>query len=100
MKKFKYKCLDCGHEGVDHRDGIKCPKCKGFIVPTGDAISVDIRVVQKPISVKWECPKCNHENITPYDEFLSGTEYCDWKYETIKCAECEAEYRIDQIDWD
>jgi Zn finger protein HypA/HybF involved in hydrogenase expression len=37
MKKFKYKCLDCGYEGIDHRDGLVCPKCNGYVIPIDDA---------------------------------------------------------------
>lgn len=42
VKKFKYKCFDCGFEGIDHRDGIGCPKCNGKVIPIGDATDEDI----------------------------------------------------------
>lgn len=62
--------------------------------------TIDIQIVQKPISVDWECPKCLNENSTKYNEFLDGIEYCDWTYSKVKCDNCGKEFGIDNINWD
>ncbi|MFW6016828.1 MAG: hypothetical protein ACOCRK_10355 [bacterium] len=61
---------------------------------------VGIAVIQMPVDVMWECPKCFWENKTKFNNFLDGIEYCDWEGEEIECEDCGEKYRIEHIEWD
>lgn len=45
---------------------------------------VEVAVNQKPVSVSFVCPICDHENEYDYGEFCDMCgEPCDWEQEII-----------------
>lgn len=63
--------------------------------------TVDIRVVQVPTEVVFECPECKEEIEMKYTDFCDvAGEVCDWKWSKIECPECKEEMTIDYVDWD
>lgn len=48
-----YKCLECGHFTISRLDGQRCSKCKGAVVPMGNATNADKnKLMSVDISVK------------------------------------------------
>ncbi len=62
---------------------------------------MDVRVIQKPVSVICECDKCGHEEEIDYTDFT--IEYDDppeWEYNIWECPECGYHNEITGQDWD
>lgn len=77
-----------------------CQKCDNYgekVLPS------TVRVIQKPVDIKIDCPHCDYEIETTYDNFvdLMGTDYPgDWNGEKIECPNCGKKIEIDDNEWD
>lgn len=61
---------------------------------------VKVDVNQKPVSVSFVCPVCDHENEYDYGEFCDMYgEPCDWEYEIIQCESCRSKFMVSGQDW-
>ena len=61
---------------------------------------VDITVIQKPIKVRFVCPKCEEEVYIKYADFIGIVDDpCDWNGTTFECPECGALIEIDDVYW-
>ena len=64
-------------------------------------MDVDIRVIQRPVSIKFDCPHCEEEICIKYSEFIDiAGDPCDWPYTSIGCPECGGLVKIDNVEWD
>lgn len=64
-------------------------------------LKADVTVIQKPITVKLDCPYCDEEIEIDYSEFEGMVgEPCDWNYSKFNCPKCGKEIEIDGVDWD
>ena len=65
--------------------------------------SVEIRVIQVPTAIEWECEECCTENRIYFKDFIEsiGSD-CpeDWKGRVLKCEDCGATYKIEGSEWD
>jgi len=61
---------------------------------------IEVTVNQKPISVSFVCPVCDHENEFEYGEFCDMCgEPPDWSFEIVQCEDCRAKFTISSQDW-
>jgi hypothetical protein len=62
---------------------------------------VDIRIIQQPIEVRFECPECEEDIEISFSDFedMAG-EYCNWEYTEIECPGCTKKLKINYVDWD
>lgn len=77
-----------------------CRKCDNY---GKKLLPADVRIIQRPIEVRIECPHCAKDIEVNYDEFIDfiGSDYPgDWGGQIIKCPRCEKEIEIDDIEWD
>ena len=62
---------------------------------------IEIRVIQKPSHVVFNCPACECDNEIEYKEFtdLMGLDYPgDWA--EVECVKCGVTLKIDNVNWD
>ena len=62
----------------------------------------DVRIIQRPVEVKIECPHCFYDIEVDYSEFTvdMGSNYPeDWEGIVIDCPNCEKEIEIDEVEW-
>lgn len=98
-----YKCLDCGHYSISKRDGIKCFKCGGHVIPAGKAIykpkEFDVQISMKDTDIFERMVKLLFEMI--YNEEISEPQKQKIKscildkerhrhIRTITCQNCQA----------
>ena len=63
--------------------------------------TIDIIIIQKPNFVKYDCPHCDEEIETKYEDFTDMLgDYCDWTCGVISCPECGGKSAIRDIEWD
>lgn len=60
---------------------------------------INVRVVQKPISINLVCPYCGETTHWAYDYFCKENgEVCDW--DIIECITCRRKIKINNINFD
>lgn len=76
-----------------------CRKCDNY----GERLlPADVRIIQRPVEVKVECPHCFYDIEVDYKEFTNamGTDYPgDWGGQIISCPKCEKDIEIDDVEW-
>lgn len=76
-----------------------CRKCDNY----GERLLLAyVRIIQRPIEVKIECPHCFYDIEVDYSEFTvdMGSDYPeDWGGTVIDCPNCEKEIEIDEVEW-
>lgn len=95
-------CEDCRYMKI--RDNClrerHCKKCSNYgeeILPAAATI------ITAPVRVKVDCPHCDEELVTKYDDFIdiTGTEQsCDWGGVVVQCPICEKTIKIEEVEWD
>lgn len=76
-----------------------CRKCENYgerLLPT------DVRIIQRPVEVKIECPHCFYDIEMEYSEFSvdMGSDWPgDWEGRILDCPNCEKEIEIDEVEW-
>lgn len=76
------------------------PFCGAYFKDKDMSKTVEVQVIQKPINVKIDCPKCHEEHEWTYSEFCDEFgEPCDWNYNKIKCKDCGEELEFHGSDW-
>ncbi|KIS21687.1 hypothetical protein [Clostridium botulinum] len=77
-----------------------CNKCDNY----GEKVlKADVRVIQKPVEIRIDCPHCCYEIDMSYSDFedLMPSDYPgDWTGEKIECPNCEKEIEIEDNEWD
>lgn len=64
-------------------------------------MKADIRVIQKPVEIMFDCPHCEEEAIIDYGDFCCEVgDVCDWVYSKFECPKCNLEIEINYVDWD
>jgi len=64
------------------------------------AIKATIEVISEPVTVRFECPYCENDISSTFNDFTDRIgEVCDWKYTEIECPECCGIIEIDGVDW-
>lgn len=65
---------------------------------------VDIVIIQKPISVKFECPHCGNEIEIDFEVFkkITGNDLCGLLYDStcFKCPNCDGDLETDGVELD
>ena len=76
-----------------------CRKCDNYgerLLPS------DVRIIQRPVEVKIECPHCFYDTEMEYSGFecLMPSE-CpgDWGGTVIECPYCNKNIEIDEVEW-
>lgn len=95
-------CKECHYMKIENYSCRErhCRKCDNY---GGKLLPADVRIIQRPIEVRIECPHCDEDIEVNYDEFIDfiGSDYPgDWGGQIIKCPRCEKEIEIDDIEWD
>ena len=76
-----------------------CRKCGNYgerLLPS------DVRIIQRPVEVKIECPHCFCDIEVDYSEFTvdMGSDYPeDWEGIVIECPYCNKNIEIDEVQW-
>ena len=76
-----------------------CRKCDNY----GERLlRTDVRIIQRPVEVKIECPHCFYDIEMEYSGFecLMPSE-CpgDWGGTVIECPYCNKNIEIDEVEW-
>lgn len=65
---------------------------------------VDIVIIQKPISVKFECPYCCNKIEVDFKVFknITGNDLCGLLYDStyFKCPNCDGDLETDGVELD
>ena len=76
-----------------------CRKCENY----GERLlPADVRIIQRPVEVKIECPHCFCDIEVDYSEFTvdMGSDYPeDWEGIVIECPYCNKNIEIDEVEW-
>ena len=92
-----YAMFNCNNE--KYFEPIPCRKCENYgerLLPT------DVRIIQRPVEVKIECPHCFYDIEVDYSEFTidMGSYWPeDWEGRILDCPNCEKEIEIDEVEW-
>ena len=95
-------CEDCHYRKIS--DGLlrlrHCKRCGNY----GEKmLPATATIITAPVRVTVDCPHCDEEIVTEYDNFIdvTGTEQsCDWGGVVIQCPRCEKEIEIEDAVWD
>ena len=76
-----------------------CRKCDNY----GEKLlPADVRIIQRPVMARIDCPHCDYEIEMQYSDFegLMPSEYPgDWGGEVIECPNCNKQIEIDDTEW-
>lgn len=77
-----------------------CRKCNNY---GKECLEADVRIIQKPVSARVDCPHCYYEIDMDYKEFESAmpNDYPgDWAETVIECPNCDKKIEIADNEWD
>lgn len=95
-------CEDCRHMKISNEclRERHCKKCSNYGEEILPAVAT---IITAPVRVKVDCPHCDEEIVTEYDDFIgiTGTEQsCDWGGVVAQCPMCEKTIKIEDAEWD
>ena len=95
-------CKECHYMKIENLSCRErhCRKCDNY----GEkSLPGYVRIIQRPVEVKIECPHCFYDIEVDYSGFTAdmGSDYSeDWGGTVIDCPNCEKEIEIDEVRWD
>lgn len=94
-------CEKCRYNDISGYSKVRhCNKCYNY----GEKmLPATVRIIEIPTIIQIDCPHCDKEIISGYDNFAKGMgSRCasDWEGRIIKCTNCEKEIEIEDWEWD
>ena len=94
-------CEKCRYNDISGYSKVRhCNKCYNY----GEKmLPATVRIIEIPTIIQIDCPHCDKEIISDYDNFTKGmgSRYAsDWEGRIIKCTNCEKEIEIEDWEWD
>lgn len=94
-------CEKCRYNDISGYSKVRhCNKCYNY----GEKmLPATVRIIEIPTIIQIDCPHCDKEIISGYDNFAKGMgSRCasDWGGKIIKCTNCEKEIEIEDWEWD
>lgn len=95
-------CKECHYMKIENLSCRErhCRKCSNY----GEKmLPATVRIIEIPTIIQIDCPHCDKEIISGYDNFAKGMgSRCasDWGGRIIKCTNCEKEIEIEDWEWD
>ena len=94
-------CEKCRYNDISGYSKVRhCNKCSNY----GEKmLPATVRIIEIPTIIQIDCPHCDKEIISDYDNFTKGmgSRYAsELVGRRIKCPSCEKEIEIEDWEWD